>query len=273
MSGYSFPHYYTSSEFEPEASRYSICDKDPLFLFAFDFDNTLIEANSDLFIQRTFNIKPRMEKMKISFENRGTNIMVHELFRFLYPNTVLQDEYDNALGSIPLVENMTECIYRLKHLGGELIVISDGNTYFIKSCLEYNGVLPFFSKVFANPANFDNNGNLVISPYHVNLECKLSSSNLCKGRVLMEYVQQRVEEGANFLFVAFAGDGYNDFCPMARLHRGDVALPRKDHYICQFIAEKAEYDGIVLRSKVAYWSEGKGIVSAMRRRLRECHIY
>ncbi len=243
--------------------------RNPQFLFVFDFDHTIVDVNSDLFIQGAFNIKPVPEHFKIIAKERGWTSYMQEVFRFHYTNDVSKKQYGEALETLPFVPGLPECIRKLVRMGAELIVISDANTFFIRHILEHHGLDGYFHEVISNPAHFDGSGQLIINPYHANLECKLSSRNLCKGRALMEYVRQRHEEGTAFKFIGFAGDGVNDFCPMARLHSGDVACPRQDFSICDFIERKKEQDGVILRARLLYWTGGADIVNGVRRKLEE----
>ncbi len=243
-----------------------------IFLVAFDFDDTIVDANTDIFVQDKLNVKPYMDRLKIVYQKEGKKFFHNEVFRYFYPKTKSKKQYDRALECVPFVKNIPECIVDLKKLGAELIILSDANTYFIKHILQHKGLQKHFHHIFANPSQFDEKGNLVIDPYHNNLECKLSTVNLCKGRVLTEYLQRRNAEGVRFKFVAVAGDGINDFCPMARLHRGDIALPRKDAYICEFIREKESKDGVKLKANITRWSGGRAIVFAMRQKLSELNL-
>ena len=130
-----------------------------------------------------------------------------ELFRFHYPAEIGKKEFHAVLDNVPFVPGLPECIIELKRLGGELIVISDANSYFIRHVLQHHKLLKHFNEIFSNPGYIDNQGQLIISPYMNNLECKLSSRNLCKGKVLQDYVKRRKSEGQPFVFVGFAGDG------------------------------------------------------------------
>ncbi len=245
----------------------------PIFLLAIDFDDTVVDANTDLFIQQYLNVKPLMERIKLVYEKDSRPGLSHgEIYRYYYPATKTKYEYNSALEAVPLVKNLPECIVDLKRLNGELIILSDANSYFIEHILGHNDLRKHFQEIFANPSRFDDKGNLVIVPYHHNLECQLSTVNLCKGRVLTEYLQRRSREGVTFKFVAVAGDGINDFCPMARLQRGDLALPRKDHFICDFIQQKEMNDGVKLKATIKKWSGGRAIVFAIRQKLSELNL-
>ena len=127
-----------------------------------------------------------------------------------------------------------------------------------------------FEDVYSNPAEFDDQGQLVINPYHFNAFCNLSSPNLCKGQVLEEHrKKQETKHGRRFAFAGFAGDGVNDFCPMLRLGVGDLALPRHDFAIGPFIERMSTYEDLHLRADRIFWSSGDQIVSAVESKLEE----
>ncbi len=246
--------------------------KVPTFLFVFDFDHTIIDVNSDIFIQNSFHTKPIPEHLKIVAREQGWTSYMQEVFRFHYSNNVSRKQYCDVLETLPFVPAIPKSFDCLRKLGAELIIISDANTFFIRHILQHHRLLHHFHQIYSNPSYFDSSGQLVINPYHANLECKLSSRNLCKGRVLMEYVRQRSEEGQTFRFIGYAGDGVNDFCPMARLHSGDLACPKRDYAICDFIDRKKVEDGVTLRARLVYWSNGDDITSGVTQKLQELRL-
>ena len=152
---------------------------------------------------------------------RGVQVPLHQQGKNLkvpnyrpnenFSQKVSEDDFDSVIHYLPFVPGIYECFKSLNQLGGELIVISDANTYFIRSFLKHHNVsmvnnnpttlskkvhsqvLSFFDEVYSNPAEFDDQGQLVINPYHFNAFCSLSSPNLCKGQVLEEH-RQRSEE-------------------------------------------------------------------------------
>ena len=133
-----------------------------LFLFAFDFDHTIIDANSDLQIQEAYNTEPVPEYLKVVAKDRGWVTYMQEMYRFHYTTDVSRKDFHQELNSMPFVPNMPECFAQLKKLGGELIVISDANTYFIRHTLQHHRLLKHFNDVFANPSHFDHKGQLII---------------------------------------------------------------------------------------------------------------
>ena len=104
-------------------------------------------------------------------------------------------------------------------------------------CLSYR-------KVFTNPARFDENGRLCIEYYHEQNECQLSAKNLCKGHVLEDYIQQRINENNNdnhyYNRLHYVGDGSNDLCPSLRLSSNDFVYPRSGYKLDHLIREKLE---------------------------------
>ncbi len=239
-----------------------------MFLFAFDFDHTILDGNSDLMVQAAYNVEPIPEYFKVMAKERGTVTYLQELFRFHYPREIRKKDYHSVLDNIPFVPGLPECIVELKRLGAELIVVSDANSYFIRHVLQHHKLLKHFSEIFSNPGYVDSKGQLIISPYMNNVECKMSSRNLCKGKVLMDYIQKRSNEGHSYVFVGFAGDGINDFCPMYRLGSNDMACGRQGFSIGDFIAQKAG-ERMFLRAELVMWKDGKDILQAVNDKLAD----
>ena len=88
---------------------------------------------------------------------------------------------DQLLAALPFVEGFPNLLRWLADNDFEVIVISDANTYFINHILETHGLDNCVTKVFSNPAYFDENGLLRIEWYHSQDYCDLSNKNMCKG--------------------------------------------------------------------------------------------
>ena len=58
------------------------------FLVVFDFDHTLVDANSDLEVQRIHKSGPIPEKLKVTAKEMGWTMYMQEVFRFHYGNQV-----------------------------------------------------------------------------------------------------------------------------------------------------------------------------------------
>jgi pyridoxal phosphate phosphatase PHOSPHO2 len=68
------------------------------------------------------------------------------------------------------------------------IIISDANSLFISMILGFHKLESAFSAVFTNPAVVDKSGKICVSFFHENQTCDLCPVNLCKGRVLSEFL-------------------------------------------------------------------------------------
>ncbi len=241
--------------------------EDGLFLMAFDFDHTLLDGSSDVMIQAAYDVKPSSEKLKVTSTDRGVVQFQQRKYRYHYPSTLQEGDFYAVLDRIALVPGIPECVVALKHLGGELIVISDANDVYITHVLEYHALSWCFNGIYANFAAFHpEDGRLVISPYMTNKLCKLSSANMCKGKVLMDHLRKRSYEGRTFSFVGIAGDGIADFCPMYHLGPHDLAFPRDGYSICHKIAEHASA-GLLLQARVVSWKGALEISDAIRRKM------
>jgi len=130
------------------------------------------------------------------------------------------------MSSLPFVEGLPALLKWLHCNDFEVIVISDSNSYFIHHVLDYHGLSQYFTKIFTNPAHFDENELLKIEWYHVQDYCNLSNKNMCKGQILEDYIESRRKENVTFQRHYYCGDGSNDFCPSLRLKEGDVTFPR-----------------------------------------------
>lgn len=79
----------------------------------------------------------------------------------------------------------------------EVAIISDANTVFIEHILYRQGVRHLVHEVFSNYAQFDGNGCLTIQEFHRNDWCKMCPQNLCKSKVVADYIDRRKKQGVN----------------------------------------------------------------------------
>ncbi|NXM57459.1 PHOP1 phosphatase, partial [Illadopsis cleaveri] len=94
-----------------------------------------------------------------------------------------------------------------------------------------------FRKIFSNPEGVDRRGFLTLGPYHSH-RCPRCPANMCKGKILGEYLEERAGEDVEFQRVFYVGDGANDFCPAGILREADVAFPRKGYPMHRLIQER-----------------------------------
>jgi 2-hydroxy-3-keto-5-methylthiopentenyl-1-phosphate phosphatase len=93
------------------------------------------------------------------------------------------------------------CRY-LKDLGIDLVVVSDGFEFYIRTLLEKEGIYDI--PIFANDIKEDKDGKLIpIFPHH-NKECDKCGN--CKRDVIKSLMEEHD-------YLIFIGDGYSDKCP------------------------------------------------------------
>lgn len=82
--------------------------------------------------------------------------------------------------------------FTIRFLRCELRIVSDANTFFIETVTEHLGISEFFSEINTNPGLVDEQGRLIISPYHDFTKsshgCSRCPPNMCKVLLLLHLV-------------------------------------------------------------------------------------
>ncbi|RWS23519.1 pyridoxal phosphate phosphatase PHOSPHO2-like protein, partial [Leptotrombidium deliense] len=168
-------------------------------LVIFDFDYSIVDCNSDTFVNSLCPDSIVPERVNKEYDGNNWTQYMAELFKYLHECGVRRDDYEKCLVKMPFVKGLNDLILNLKPKNNaddddscgedeyELIIISDSNSFFIETFLEYNGMENVFRKVYTNPASFDTDGCLIINEYQRQTFCNISAVNICKGHVLQEY--------------------------------------------------------------------------------------
>ena len=75
---------------------------------------------------------------------------------------------------------------------------------------------------------------------------------MCKGDELDRYLEQHGGKDS-WDRIAYVGDGGNDFCPLLRMRKGDIAFVRKGFELDHRVAEEGEKTG--LKVDVKKWEQ------------------
>ena len=78
---------------------------------------------------------------------------------------VTKDEILSLLRKMPLTSGVPEMLRTLKEAGSEFVIVSDANAIFIREPLDNSNLFNLFDKIFTNPAEFDEQGRLNMSPF------------------------------------------------------------------------------------------------------------
>ncbi|KAK9507254.1 hypothetical protein O3M35_007157 [Rhynocoris fuscipes] len=221
------------------------------FLAAFDFDHTIINDNSDIVVSKLLKEVPKYSK------NGSWTHYMDDIFKLLHENNISEDDIRKAVVSIPPVANTIEMLRKIKENDCEIVIISDANTYFINEWLKAHDLLDCIDKVYSNPAEFVN-GRLHIRGYQEQDWCKLSPRNMCKGYILFEHIAERQNTGTLFRYVAYCGDGQNDYCPSIKLRADDIVFPRKNYPLEKLIIKTP------IKANTVVWEHTDLIVNTLQ---------
>lgn len=232
----------------------------PRILVAFDFDHTLIDDNSDIYVKKLAPNGQIPQEIKRLYDVQGWTEYMGAIFKYLHQNKVSATQIQDCVRELQFVEGVTELLDHLKGEQYESVIISDANSVFIDCILKQQGRDEVFSKVFTNPAWFNEDGCLMIKKYHVQDWCNLSTINLCKGHILESHIQDREQQGIHYSTVAYIGDGTNDLCPSLKLRPQDLVFPREGFSLIKKIKE---LENDTLKAKVIPWRSGIDIMKAL----------
>lgn len=190
-----------------------------------------------------------------------------EIFRYLHANNTTPDQILECMREITFSPGMVDLLSNLDPARSEAIVISDANSVFIEHILSHHGLKEKISRIFTNPAKFNDEGRLEIEMYHVQDSCSLSTVNLCKGQILESYIAERANDNIVFSHVAFIGDGQNDFCPSLRLTDKDFVFPRQGYSLVKYIEQMKSEQGLHIKANIHTWNSGLDILQVLSERV------
>lgn len=213
-------------------------------LVAFDFDHTVVDANTDIEVQK-LAVDDIPQDIRQLYSNKCWTDFMQAVFELLHKQNVNFENYKSLLIKMPFVRGMEELFRKLGDYHKdkfEIIIISDSNTVFIEEILKFHNLYECVSKIYTNPAWFDDGGCLRIKYYHEQTECDLSTRNLCKGLILKDYIKLREKDGVKFSRIIYVGDGKNDLCPALRLSKKDHLFARRGYTLETMLKTAANKD-------------------------------
>ena len=202
---------------------------DDKVLFALDFDNTLVDENTDTWV---LQILPHLELKDKLHEYKGkfdcwTDLM-NEMLKILHDNGCGREEIIDWIKKIKPFEAMESFLKKAKDNPlVDVVIISDSNTIFISTILKQRPeCLTAVDEIHTNRGVFDSTGRLHVTRYHAH-SCPhcTTTPNMCKGIVLKAILGRH-----KYSQVVYVGDGRNDMCPcVSVLNEGDHVIARKDY--------------------------------------------
>ena len=195
-------------------------------LFAFDFDETIIDVDlDDWFIDAALG-KPFESS---SFACRPD--YMQSIFATIHSRGYTREQILDGMDSIkisPSVAAVCRAISKSENV--DAVIISDANTFCIKRILEANGLGGTFQHIISNPASFDTDKEdlLKVDYYHHNHGCSRCPANLCKSKALSPYK-------VGYDKIVYIGDNYNDICPSLSLASNDAVVAKKGFHLAKHV--------------------------------------
>ena len=264
-------------------------NSDGRFLYAFDFDHTIVDGNSDTAIHE-LAVPPIPDEVHRFYNGANWTEYMNVVFRYLWDHGVKVDDIINHVKDMKLTKgelyitiqlyvnrfSITNVAFFVKITGmgdllvrigqavkekpqDHLVIMSDANDLFIKARMAALDVP--VNAIFTNPATLsEDNSLLQISPFENQTCCQVCPKNLCKGKVLQKYL----EDKGPFDRVYYFGDGGNDFCPASKLTENDVVFVREGYKLAKVIRE-GKYKNITveIKAKVVFFSDARTIIDSL----------
>ncbi|KAK6470335.1 putative phosphatase phospho1 isoform X1 [Huso huso] len=239
-------------------------------LFFFDFDETIVNENSDDSVVRAAPGQTLPAWLRDTRREGHYTEYMGRVLTYMGEQGVREEGFRAVIEKIPASPGIMGLFQFLKANQDlfEMVLISDANSYVIETWLCATGLRPLFRCILTNPASFNSRGYLSLQPCHSH-SCPRCPANMCKRKLLGEYLAQRVEErgGRPFDRLFYAGDGANDFCPSVLLGPADTAFPRHDYPMHRLVRETQQSSPATYRANVVPWHSGDDILHYLKKLL------
>lgn len=220
-------------------------------LFIFDFDHTLVDANTDILpfqklepdlLQHLLHDKERYKKI-------GWTGLVNYGLEELYKRKHSPEDILNSVAEAPLHTSTTTMIKRIhENSDTSAAIASDANSLYIEACLASKslGNNFFEAGIFTNQATIDN-GQIKVTPFASGHECSRCPLNMCKGEILRKLVAKKYQGWT----IVYTGDGGNDFCPATQIPEHGIVLARTGFSLEKAIDSNPE----LVQAQVIKWKD------------------
>nr|XP_033773318.1 phosphoethanolamine/phosphocholine phosphatase isoform X2 [Geotrypetes seraphini]XP_033773319.1 phosphoethanolamine/phosphocholine phosphatase isoform X2 [Geotrypetes seraphini]XP_033773320.1 phosphoethanolamine/phosphocholine phosphatase isoform X2 [Geotrypetes seraphini] len=239
------------------------------YLLIFDFDETIVNENSDESVIHAAPSGELPEWLRRTLQEGFYNQYMQRVFEYLGDSGVHMHDLKAVYEALTFSPYMQQLLHflSLNPEPFEIILMSDANTFGIESTLRATGFFSLFHRVFSNPSGPDKRGYLTLAPYHSH-SCPHCPANMCKHKILSEYLLERAQQGISFQKLLYVGDGANDFCPSTLLSPMDVAFPRKTYPMHQKIQEMEKNQPGAFKAQVVPWESAEVILQYLQSLLK-----
>ena len=221
-------------------------------LAVFDFDHTLVDANTDTWITKLHeDVKQIQNNKDLCWTDR-----MAEVFRVLHEKKFREVDFQQCLQSLPFTEGMKELLNYMATKNIPCIIISDSNSYFIKYLLELENVMHCVQKIYTNPAHWTDSQLLTIQYCHTH-HCTQCPVNMCKGDILKSHIRNTDSPAKTVLYI---GDGRNDYCATLHMKPNDYVFARKGYNLLKLLQQNVHES----QPNIIPWSTGFDILAKIK---------
>lgn len=233
-------------------------------LVVFDFDHTLVDRNSDMWVIQCTPEQSLPDWLEKSYQSGRWTEYMGRVFSYIGEQSIHPDAIRELMQTIPFTDGMIEVLKFICQNKSDIdcIIVSDSNTLFIGWILEAAGLTSAIHSIFSNPASIDQRGYIEVRGFHSH-SCECCPVNMCKQQVVTDFRDQQADTGVQYHTVCYVGDGTNDFCPIKVLNQGDFAMPRKGYRLEKLLA-KTGSESNAPKAQVIPWSSGAEILNQLK---------
>ncbi|XP_077569765.1 pyridoxal phosphate phosphatase PHOSPHO2 [Stigmatopora nigra] len=226
-------------------------------LVVFDFDHTVVDDNSDTWVIRCLPGQTLPDKVKKSYRKGHWTEYMGRVMDYIGDQQVSIENIRAEMERIPLTSGMSELLTFISRNKNRVdcLVISDANSLFIDWILAAVDLRSAVDQIFTNPAYVNSLGRVEVKHHHAH-QCRRCPVNMCKGKVLQDYLTQRND----YAVIFYVGDGANDLCPASRLRGCDVVMPREGYVLEELLEDKREG----LKARIIPWSSGTQVLDELQ---------
>ncbi|XP_022178348.1 probable phosphatase phospho2 isoform X2 [Myzus persicae] len=194
-------------------------------LAVFDFDQTIVDGNSDIVAIDLINPTNLVPDRK-DYPNNWTQYM-QRVFDIIKTIKIPAEQIIDVVSLMRPNDGMPKLMRALYENNVDIIVASDSNTLFICNWLKHNKLSDTVSCIYTNPATIVDSV-IKIVPYAVQNKCNRCTTNMCKGDIVEKHV---LNNNTKYDKILYFGDGQNDLCPILKLTKNDIAFPRSGYIL------------------------------------------
>lgn len=233
-------------------------------LVVFDFDHTLVDNNSDMWVIQCTPEQSLPAWLENSYQRGCWTEYMGRVFTYIGEQSIGPDTVRELMQTIPFTDGMIDLLKFIYQNKSQIdcVIVSDSNTLFIDWILEAGGVTSAVDNVFSNPASVDQRGYIEVQGFHSH-SCEHCPVNMCKQKVLRDFKARQADTGVHYHTVCYVGDGTNDFCPIKALNEEDIAMPRTGYSLEKLLA-KSRGKSNAPKAQVIPWSSGTEILNQLK---------